>query len=43
MHYLKIPLDLFHTVTIDPASISTISLEGNARGVVSRLNVGVTA
>jgi len=43
LHYLKIPLDLFHTVAIDPASISTICLEGGARGVVSRLNGGVTA
>jgi broad specificity phosphatase PhoE len=42
MHYLKIPLDLFHTVTIDPASISTIALDG-VQGVVSRLNGKVTA
>ncbi|MDB5518894.1 MAG: Phosphoglycerate mutase family [Tardiphaga sp.] len=43
MHYLEIPLDLFHTVAIDPASISTIALEDGARGVVWRLNGGVIA
>jgi probable phosphoglycerate mutase len=42
MHYLALPLDKFHSVEIDPASISTISLEGS-RGLVSRLNGEVTA
>ena len=42
MHYLALPLDAFHSVQIDPASISTISLEGS-RGLVSRLNGEVTA
>ena len=42
MHYLALPLDAFHSVEIDPASISTISLEGS-RGLVSRLNGEVTA
>ena len=42
MHYLALPLDAFHSVEIDPASISTISLDGS-RGLVSRLNGEVTA
>lgn len=29
MHYMEIPLNLFHSVEIDPASISTITLEGH--------------
>jgi broad specificity phosphatase PhoE len=37
LHYLRRPLDDFHSVTIDPASVSTISLEG-LRGRVVRLN-----
>jgi broad specificity phosphatase PhoE len=28
MYYLEIPLDLFYSVKIDPASVSTIALEG---------------
>ena len=42
MYYLGIPLDLFHTVEIDPASISTIALDGN-QSVVSRVNHKVSA
>ena len=42
MHYLALQLDAFHSVEIDPASISTISLDGS-RGLVSRLNGEVTA
>jgi broad specificity phosphatase PhoE len=42
MHYLKVPLDRFDCVAIDPASISTISLEGT-RARVSCLNGEVMA
>jgi len=42
MHYLRRPLDEFHSVAIDPASVSTISLEGS-RGRVARLNGEVSA
>jgi broad specificity phosphatase PhoE len=42
MHYLALPLDEFHSVAIDPGSVSTILLEGS-RGLVSRLNGEVTA
>jgi hypothetical protein len=37
MFYLGIPLDRFHSVAIDPASISTIRLEGSRR-LVSCIN-----
>jgi broad specificity phosphatase PhoE len=42
MHYLRMPLDQFHTVAIDPASISTIRFEGRL-GLVSCLNGELTA
>jgi broad specificity phosphatase PhoE len=42
MHYLKIPLDLFYSIEIDPASISTIALEG-PRTRVSCVNGEVAA
>jgi broad specificity phosphatase PhoE len=42
MHYLSLHLDLFHTVAIDPASLSTVVL-GRTGTVVARLNGGVTA
>ena len=42
LHYLRWPLDDFHSVAINPASISTISLEGS-RGRVARLNGEVSA
>jgi broad specificity phosphatase PhoE len=42
MYYLRIPLDRFHTVAIDPASISTIRLDGPRR-LVSCVNREVTA
>jgi probable phosphoglycerate mutase len=42
LHYLGWPLDDFHSVTIDPASVSTISLDGS-RGRVARLNGEVSA
>jgi broad specificity phosphatase PhoE len=42
MHYLGIPLDLFYTLKINPASVSTISLEGK-QAVVSRVNHGAAA
>lgn len=42
MHYLALHLDLFHTVAIDPASVSTIAL-GRTGAVVARLNGGVAA
>ena len=42
MYYLAIPLDRFHSVAIDPASISTIRLDGSRR-LVSRVNGEVTA
>ena len=42
LHYLQWPLDDFHSVTIDPASVSTISLEGS-RGRVARVNGEVSA
>jgi broad specificity phosphatase PhoE len=42
MHYLRWPLDDFHSVAINPASVSTISLEGS-RGRVARLNEEVSA
>lgn len=42
MHYLRVPLDRFHSVAIDPARISTISFEGS-RGLVSCVNGEVTA
>jgi broad specificity phosphatase PhoE len=41
MHYLSVPLDAFQSVTIDPASISSILLDGT-RGIVSRMNGEVT-
>jgi probable phosphoglycerate mutase len=37
MFYLGIPLDRFHSVAIDPASISTICVEGSRR-LVSCVN-----
>jgi probable phosphoglycerate mutase len=37
MHYLRMPLDRFHSVSIDPACISTIRFEGQA-GLVSCVN-----
>jgi hypothetical protein len=37
-----VPLDRFHSVAIDPASISTISLQGS-RSIVSCVNGEVTA
>jgi broad specificity phosphatase PhoE len=42
MFYLGIPLDRFHSVAIDPASISTICLEGSRR-FVSCVNGRVSA
>ncbi len=42
MHYLGIPLDLFHSIEVDPGSISTITFEGD-RAIVSRVNYGVAA
>ncbi|HKG99617.1 MAG TPA: histidine phosphatase family protein [Bradyrhizobium sp.] len=42
MDYLALPLDEFHSVAIDPGSVSTILLEGS-RGLVSRLNGEVIA
>ena len=42
LHYLQWSLDDFHSVAIDPASVSTISLEGS-RGRVARLNGEVSA
>jgi len=42
MYYLRMPLDRFHSVAIDPASISTISLQGS-RSIVSCVNGEVTA
>jgi broad specificity phosphatase PhoE len=42
MYYLGVPLDLFHTVEIDTASISTIALEGK-QALVSRVNHKVSA
>lgn len=42
MHYLAIGLDDFHSVTLDPASISTILFHGQRR-CVSRLNGEVMA
>jgi broad specificity phosphatase PhoE len=42
MHYLSVPLDDFQSVTVDVASISTISINGKRR-YVSRLNGEVTA
>jgi broad specificity phosphatase PhoE len=42
MYYLGIPLGNFHSVAIDPASISTIRLDGRRR-LVSRVNGEVTA
>lgn len=42
MFYLGIPLDRFHSVAIDPASISTIRLEGSRR-IVSCVNGKVSA
>jgi broad specificity phosphatase PhoE len=41
MHYLRMPLDGFNSVPIDPASISTISLQG-ARSLVACVNGEVT-
>jgi broad specificity phosphatase PhoE len=37
MHYMGVPLDRFHSVTVDPASVSTITLDGSG-GLVSRVN-----
>jgi broad specificity phosphatase PhoE len=42
MHYLAISLDLFHSIEIDPGSISTIALLGR-RTIVSRVNGEVMA
>jgi broad specificity phosphatase PhoE len=42
MHYLGIPLDRFHTVEIDPASISTLVLDGT-RANLSDLNRRIAA
>jgi broad specificity phosphatase PhoE len=42
MHYLGIPLDLFYTLKINPASVSTITLEGK-QALVSRVNYGAAA
>jgi broad specificity phosphatase PhoE len=42
MHYLGIPLDRFHTVEIDPASISTLVVEGSRRSL-SDLNRRIAA
>jgi probable phosphoglycerate mutase len=42
MHYLAIPLDRFHSVQIDPASISTVRIEGSRR-FVSCVNGKVSA
>jgi probable phosphoglycerate mutase len=42
MHYLGIPLDRFHTVEIDPASISTLVVEGS-RTSLSDLNRRIAA
>jgi hypothetical protein len=42
MHYLAIGLDDFHSIILDPASISTILFEGHRR-CVSRLNGEVMA
>jgi probable phosphoglycerate mutase len=41
MYYLGVPLDLFHSVEIEPASLSTISLNGQ-RASVARVNGRVT-
>lgn len=42
MYYLGVPLDMFHTVEIDPASISTITHDGS-QALVSRVNHKVSA
>lgn len=42
MYYLGVPLDLFYSVDIDPASISTIALDGK-QAMVSRVNHKVSA
>jgi broad specificity phosphatase PhoE len=42
MHYLRVPLDLFHSVDIAPASISCISLD-ESQTMVARVHGGVTA
>jgi broad specificity phosphatase PhoE len=42
MHYLAIPLDRFQSVQIDPASISTVRIEGSRR-FVSCVNGKVSA
>jgi probable phosphoglycerate mutase len=42
MHYLRVPLDRFHSIAIDPASVSTIALDGS-RARVSCVNGEVTA
>lgn len=42
LHYLGIPLDLFYSLKINPASVSTITLEGK-QAVVSRVNYGAAA
>jgi broad specificity phosphatase PhoE len=42
MHYLGIPLDHFHSLKINPASVSTITLEGK-QALVSRVNHGAAA
>jgi broad specificity phosphatase PhoE len=42
MYYLGVPLDLFHSIDIDTASISTIALDGH-HGTVSRVNHKVAA
>jgi broad specificity phosphatase PhoE len=42
MYYLGVPLDLFHSVEIAPASISCISLD-ESQTLVARVNGGVKA
>lgn len=42
MHYLGVPLDMFHSIDIDTASISTIALDGQ-QAMVSCVNHKVTA
>jgi probable phosphoglycerate mutase len=42
MYYLGVPLDLFHAVEIDTASISTIALDGK-QALVARVNHRVSA
>jgi broad specificity phosphatase PhoE len=39
MYYLGIPLDLFHSIEVDPASVSTITFK-RKQALVSRVNYG---